>query len=77
MQGGQWSSDLDVAGIELSADPTIGNLVDQVWGNEQPPMPDGSVAIQPLEVSGAAAAEKLEIVRGKLNEKVQCRYFEL
>lgn len=32
-------------------------------------MPDGTVAIQPLEVSGAAAAEKLETVRRKLTDK--------
>ena len=72
MQGGQWSAALDAAGIKLAADPAIGNLVDQVWGDHQPPMPNGTVAVQPLEVSGASAAEKLEIVRVKLSDKVQC-----
>ena len=48
--------------------PHSNNLVDEVWGEDRPPLPDGEIAVQPMDVSGAAAAEKLTQIRERLTE---------
>ena len=64
--GTQWEKALAESEIALS--PVEENLVDAVWGEAQPPPPDGEIAVQPLEAAGAATAEKLATVREALGE---------
>ena len=39
--------------------PTPRNLIDQVWGKDRPAAPTGAVIVQPLELAGRAASEKI------------------
>jgi Xaa-Pro aminopeptidase len=64
--GGQWAASLEEADLVLS--PVSDNLVDAVWADARPPLPSGEIAVQPLEVAGAAASEKLDTVRERLTE---------
>lgn len=42
------------------------NLVDEVWGAEQPPAPSAPVMVQPLRYTGCAAADKIARVQAAL-----------
>jgi Xaa-Pro aminopeptidase len=44
------------------------NPVDEIWGAERPPPPQGPVAVQPLELAGVAAADKIKDLQRQLRE---------
>jgi Xaa-Pro aminopeptidase len=44
------------------------NPVDEIWGAERPPIPRGPVAVQPLELAGVAAADKIKDLQRQLRE---------
>lgn len=57
------------AGITLT--PVTRNLVDQVWGKERPAPPKAPVTIQPLELAGQSASDKLAKLQKALKDKGQ------
>ena len=52
------------AGLLLSATTT--NLVDDVWGSDQPPAPCAPVIAHPVQYAGVSAADKLARVRAEM-----------
>jgi hypothetical protein len=57
--------ELEEAGKELV--PILeGNLVDSVWGTDQPKAPATSLRTHKLEFAGMSVAEKIEVARGQL-----------
>ncbi len=62
-------ADLDKAlgakGVTLV--PLQDDLVDAVWGDEQPPMPDAAVRVHPDSVAGETVAEKL----GRMQQRME------
>ncbi len=54
---GELEAALSAKGITLV--PLQADLVDQVWGDNQPPMPDAPVRVHPDSVAGETVAEKL------------------
>jgi Xaa-Pro aminopeptidase len=48
-----------LAGKGVTLVPLQVDLVDQVWADDQPPMPDAQVRVHPASVAGEAVAEKL------------------
>ncbi|HRK17830.1 MAG TPA: aminopeptidase P family protein [Hyphomicrobiaceae bacterium] len=63
------AADAKKAGFKLK--PLARNLVDTVWGRERPPHPKGAVTIQPAELTGATAAEKIARVQAVLKDEKQ------
>jgi Xaa-Pro aminopeptidase len=57
-----------LAKSEISLKPLPRNPVDEIWGAERPPVPRGPVAVQPLELAGAAAADKIKDLQRQLRE---------
>ena len=65
----QRTTDLARKGIKLK--PIRRNLVDQVWGQDRPPPPMGTVTPQPLELAGRSAEEKIAAVQKELADAEQ------
>ncbi len=59
------------AEITLKALPR--NPVDEIWGADRPPVPRGPVAVQPLELAGVAAADKIKDLQRQLREAARRR----
>ncbi len=57
------------ADITLKALPR--NPVDEIWGSQRPPVPLGPVAVQPLELAGVAAADKIKDLQRRLREAAE------
>jgi Xaa-Pro aminopeptidase len=57
------------ADITLKALPR--NPVDEIWGSQRPPAPLGPVAVQPLELAGVAAADKIKDLQRRLREAAE------
>ncbi len=53
-------------GITLK--PLARNPVDQIWGAERPPVPQGAVTVQPLELAGVSAGDKIKELQRQLKE---------
>lgn len=59
---------LEEMGIQLA--PNFGgNLVDKVWKEERPPMPDIPVRVHPVKLAGKEVEDKLMELRKQLEEK--------
>ena len=65
----QWDALDRSPAIELVA--TERNLVDAVWGAEQPALPRGAIVPHPIEYAGATVDEKLEQLRAKLDARAR------
>ncbi|KAI9689604.1 MAG: hypothetical protein M1822_010256 [Bathelium mastoideum] len=61
-------------GAELKSIPN--NLVDEIWGKDQPARPSNKIRVQRLEHSGKKVEEKIEDLRKEL-EKKKCSGFVL
>ncbi|XP_076295222.1 xaa-Pro aminopeptidase ApepP [Lasioglossum baleicum] len=48
--------------------PLEENLIDKVWGNEQPDVKGNTVLPQPLQFSGCTVAEKVRLCREEMNK---------
>jgi Xaa-Pro aminopeptidase len=57
-----------LAKAEITLKPLPRNPVDEVWGAERPPVPQGPVAVQPLELAGVAVADKIKDLQRQLRE---------
>lgn len=49
------------------------NLVDLVWGEARPPLPNASIRLHPLKYSGLSTEDKLAALRVRMNEQ-KCNY---
>jgi Xaa-Pro aminopeptidase len=64
---GELEAALAAKGVTLV--PLQDDLVDQVWGDAQPPMPDASVRVHPMEFAGESVAAKLERMFGRMERE--------
>ena len=62
----QLEGQLGKRGIKLKA--LTRNPVDQIWGTERPAVPQGPVTVQPLELAGVAAADKIKTLQHQLRD---------
>ena len=56
------------AKAEITLKALARNPVDEIWGAERPPVPRGPVAVQPLDLAGVAAADKIKNLQRQLRE---------
>jgi len=56
----------ELARHEIRFKDVSGNLVDRIWGKEQPRPPAGRVHMQPIELAGETAADKIKRLQEKL-----------
>ena len=63
----QWDALAKSRTVDLVA--TERNLVDAVWGGDQPALPSGAIVSHPIEYAGATVDEKLEQLRAKLDPR--------
>ena len=66
----QWQTLSD--GLKECGNTLIGlspNLIDQVWGKDQPPRPKDSIFSQPLKFSGQSWQDKVVVLREKMTAK--------
>jgi len=54
---------------EIDTLDQYGNLVDQVWGAERPPVPTNPFRVHPLEYAGKSVAEKVEDIRDHMEHE--------
>ncbi|XP_068155286.1 xaa-Pro aminopeptidase ApepP [Drosophila tropicalis] len=59
----------ELISAECSLVPIEKNLIDEVWGSDQPPQTSNSLKTLDLKFSGLTIEEKWKIVREKLDEK--------
>lgn len=59
---------LGEAGVALKPTAEGGNLVDRVWGEGRPPMPQGAVSVFPPEWAGESAGSKLQRMRAEMGD---------
>jgi Xaa-Pro aminopeptidase len=55
-----------LAKAEITLKPLPRNPVDEIWGDERPPVPQGPIAVQPLELAGVAAVDKIKDLQQQL-----------
>ncbi|MCB1483679.1 MAG: aminopeptidase P family protein [Hyphomicrobiaceae bacterium] len=56
---------------DITLKPVAKNLVDQLWGKDRPAPPDNEVIVQPLQLAGQAASEKIAGLQKTLKEAGQ------
>jgi Xaa-Pro aminopeptidase len=61
----------ELAPKRIKLKPLAGNLVDRLWGKEQPPPPQGAVVVHPLKYAGKSADDKLAEVQATLKKDGQ------
>lgn len=55
----------------ISLKPVSKNLIDQLWGKERPPPPQGRLSVQPVSLAGRSAADKISDVQKQLKSDGQ------
>ncbi|MEZ5898207.1 MAG: aminopeptidase P family protein [Hyphomicrobiaceae bacterium] len=56
---------------DITLKPVAKNLVDELWGKDRPAPPDNEVIVQPLQLAGQAASEKIADLQKTLKEAGQ------
>nr|CAA10526.2 aminopeptidase P [Drosophila melanogaster] len=59
----------ELSSAECQLVPIEGNLIDEVWGEDQPPQTSNKIITLKLEHSGVTIAKKWDVVRQQLKEK--------
>ena len=50
-------------GKDVALVPVTPNLVDELWGDEQPPRPSNPIMVHPLKYTGQSISDKVALVR--------------
>jgi len=68
----------DIGDTDDQSIPTVGtintldsesNLIDEIWGNERPPIPTSPFRVHPIEYAGCTVEDKLDEIRDQMKEK--------